>query len=243
MLMQSEVVRRSVVIGLTALSVAFGLSPGFGQVALDLEAHQDFISSLSSPDPGSLIAGPASPTGIGRPPRVGPNVRVNAAQQPSPNGLLGRSETSIAATDDGIFLVAGFNDAQGFCGAPFGAPCIPQTPPGLSGYAFSTDGGLTWTDGGAPDPGISDNVSDVFTRGDPWLDRGGFDNQTFYFANLAVHAVTGAGLGVGVHRGHFNPAGILTWHDVRVFNAPNAPHDLYDKEALAAAKDGSGKAY
>ena len=227
--MQSEVVRRSVVIGLTALSVAFGLSPGFGQVVMDLEAHQDFISALSTPDPGSATAGPASPTGIGRPPRVGPNVRVNAAQQPSPNGLLGRSETSIAATDDGIFLVTGFNDAQGFCGAPFGAPCTPQTPPGLSGYAFSSDGGLTWTDGGAPPV-----INHVFTRGDPWLALGGMDSTTFFYANLAVDdRDANVSFGVSVHRGHFS-SGSFSWSDVHTFNALNAPSDFYDKEAIAA---------
>src|SRR3989441_7540663 len=231
--------RRGLILGLMALVLTFGPSPGFGQVAVDLEAHEDFISALSAPNPGSFIAGPASPTGTGRPPRVGPNVRVNAAQQPSPNGLLGRSETSIASTDDGQFLVAAFNDAQGFCGPPFGVACTPQTPPGLSGYAFSSDGGLMWTDGGSPDPGV---FGDVFTRGDPWLDRGGFDRQTFYFANLAVNATTGADLGVSVHRGHFFGVNLM-WEDVRVFNAPNAPSDFYDKEAIAAAKDGSGTAY
>src|SRR3990170_3264333 len=42
---------------------------------------------------------------------VGPNVRVNAAQ----TSLLGRSETTIATSVDGTKLVAGWNDAQGFC--------------------------------------------------------------------------------------------------------------------------------
>lgn len=76
-------------------------------------------------------------------PGVGPNVQVNAPQQAFPNGLLGRSETTIAASNSGKLLLAGFNDAQGFCGPPFGAPCTPENPPGLSGFSFSTDGGLT----------------------------------------------------------------------------------------------------
>jgi hypothetical protein len=107
----------------------------------------------------------------------------------------------------------------------------------LSGYAFSTNGGLTWTDGGAP-PSFGTNV---FTRGDPWMDRGGLDNATFYYANLAVDATTGASLGVSVHRGHFS-GGSFSWQDVHAFNTPN-PKDAYDKEALVAAKDGSGAAY
>src|SRR6266581_1486875 len=151
---------------------------------------QEFLSGgATMPDTESLSPGPGSRTGTGRPPRVGPNTRVNDPQQAFPNGLLGRSETSVAAINGGQQIVAGFNDAQGFCGPPFGVACTPQSPPGLSGFAFSTDGGLTWTDGGAPDPALFNNV---FTRGDPWLDSGGPSN-TFYYANLAVDATTGAG--------------------------------------------------
>ncbi len=199
---------------------------------------QDLLSGGSTlPDMSVTAPGPGSPLGTKRPPRVGPNIQVNAPQQAFPNGLLGRSETSIAATDDGQLLLAGFNDAQGFCGPPFGAACTPESPPGLSGFAFSTDGGSTFTDGGAPDPAVFNNV---FTRGDPWMDRGGFDGLTFYYANLAVDATTGASLGVSVHRGHFNNG--FAFEDVRTFNSSN-PNDGYDKEAIAVAKDGSGTAY
>jgi hypothetical protein len=168
------------------------------------------------------------------------NVLVNAPQQPFPNGLLGRSETTVASSSNGRFLLAGFNDAQGFCGSLFGAPCTPENPPGLSGFAFSTDGGVTWTDGGAPDPALSP-AGNVFTRGDPWMDRGGFDGQTFYYSNLALDINTGNSLGVSVHRGRFDEEG-FRFTDVQTFNTSN-PGDGYDKDAMAAAKDGSGAAY
>jgi hypothetical protein len=218
--------------------------------------HQEFLSGgATEPDFEALVAGPGSPTGGGAPPRVGPNVRANAPQQAAPNGLLGRSETTIAATTDGKLLLVGWNDAQGFCGPPFGSACTPQSPPGLSGWAFSTDGGATFTDGGGPDL-LGTNV---LTRGDPWMDRGGADNATFYYANLAVHKTTGASLGISVHRGHFS-GGTFAWEDIHTFDSPNnpgscvtlqpppappvpTPCDFYDKEALVAAKDGSGSAY
>ena len=164
---------------------------------------------------------------------VSPNVRVNARQAPAPAGLLGRSETTIAVAPDGHHMVAGWNDAQGFCGPPFGAPCAPQVPNGLSGYGFSANGGSRWTDGGAPDPslGFGSVGVPVFTRGDPWLAIGA-DGQTFFYANLAVNRDTGADLGVSVHRGSFNGPN-FAWHDVRVFNSPNGANDFYDKEAIA----------
>ncbi len=169
--------------------------------------------------------------------QVGPNVRVNAPQQAFPNGLLGRSETTVASREDGRFIVVGFNDAQGFCGAPFGSACTPQTPSGLSGYAFSTDGGLTFTDGGAPDPARFGNV---FTRGDPWLDRGGKDKKTFFYANLAVDASTGVDLGVSVHRGRFRGRN-FAWEDVHVLAPPRGEvRDFYDKEAIAVDREGRG---
>ena len=156
-------------------------------------SHREFLSGGAlEPDLERQLPGPASPTKgsatttkrpvpsspktyTGGQLQVGPNVRVNDPQQPFPNGLLGRSETTIAASEDGNLLLTGFNDAQGFCGPPFGVACTPENPPGLSGFAFSLNGGLTWTDAGAPDP---QSFNNVFTRGDPWMDRGGFDNVT-----------------------------------------------------------------
>ena len=180
----------------------------------------------------------SSPTSTGRPPRVGPNVRTNAAQLALPDGLFGRSETTIAGAAGGSQLVAGFNDAQGFCGPPFGASCTPPPNPGLSGFSYSTDSGLSWTDTGPP-PALG---TDIFTRGDPWLDRGGADGSTYYYANLAVSYPAGQDRGVSVHRGHFTSTGSFVWDDAHSFTHPNAG-DLYDKDALAAAKDGSGAVY
>jgi len=225
-------------------------------------------SALFGHDEENSVGGGSPPSGTfnpRRPPNVTPNTRVNLPQALAPAGLLGRSETSLSVSGEGNFLVAGWNDAQGFCGPPFNAACTPQSPPGLSGYGFSTDGGVTWTDGGAPFITGSPNPAfpacgDIFTRGDPWLDVGGRGNDTVYYANLFVHLTPsghptcalgdqGSG-GVSVHRGHFTETspGVFTfgWNDVRVLQAvPGVgvsvgyPLDFYDKEALAADKSGS----
>jgi hypothetical protein len=211
-------------------------SPAWGQG--NEKKKPNFITApkhMGSNGPKSL--GPGSPTGTGSPPRVGPNIRDNATQQAAPNGLLGRSETSIATSPDGSQILVGFNDAQGFCGPPFGAPCTPENPPGLSGYAFSTDGGLTFTDAGAPPL-----FNNVFTRGDPWMDRGGLDNATFYYSNLSVDATTGAALGISIHRGHFGK-NTFSFTDVHTMNATDPNNNFYDKDSFASAHDGSGAAY
>ena len=206
--------------------------------------HEEFLSGgATSPDLEKRAPGPRSPIRVARTGLktgtnqlvVGPNVRVNDPQQAFPNGLLGRSETTVAASGDGELVLVGFNDAQGFCGPPFGSACTPENPPGLSGFGFSLDGGLTFTDGGAPDPKLFNNV---FTRGDPWMDRGGLDNKTFFYGNLSVDATSGADLGVSVHRGQFKNGG-FAFQDVHVLGPAN-PNDFFDKDALAAAKDGSG---
>lgn len=175
-----------------------------------------------------------APGNIGHDSGSGTNVQVNAPQLPYPDGLIGNSETSIASTSDGQHLVAGWNDASGFCGAPFGVSCTPAG--GLSGYAYSTDGGKTWTDGGAPPI-----INDVYTRGDPWLTS---DGHNIFYANLAVNSTSGADLGVSIHTGHFTRNGGFVWTGVQVLSSPanqaNPGFDFYDKESITMANDGSG---
>ncbi|HEX8351363.1 MAG TPA: hypothetical protein VF611_00455, partial [Pyrinomonadaceae bacterium] len=183
-----------------------------------------------------VLPGPASAS-RGRHPLTGPNVLVNDPQRPYPDGLLGRSETTIAASQNGRELIAGWNDVEGFLRQPFDT-ALPG-PPGLSGFGYSTDGGATWTDGGSPPV-----IDHILTAGDPWMDRGGADNKTFFFSNLAIDErlpPENLELGVSVHRGHFTRDG-FAWEDARLI-APPDPNDGYDKGMLAAAKDGSGRVY
>ncbi|MPZ21246.1 MAG: hypothetical protein GEV06_25615 [Luteitalea sp.] len=174
-------------------------------------------------------------SGTGPPPRVSTNVRVNDAQRFFPDGLIGRSETSIVASRNAQGLVAGWNDADGFCA--LGTDCT-VTQLGLTGFAFSADGGKSWTDGGAPPL-----FDDIFTFGDPWLDRGGADKDTIYLSSIGSDLGTGQ-FGMSIHRGRFSGPGQFAWEDVRfvtpgVTSGPGGG-DFLDKEAIAAAKDGSG---
>jgi hypothetical protein len=233
---------RALLAAMIILTIAFAMSPSFGQGTTDLgESRQDRLSSAGQEDQelGLDGVGPAtldeevwtsnSSDGFVV---VGPNVRVNAFQQER----FGRSETAIAASEDGKRIVVGWNDARGFCGPPFGRVCTPPNPPGLSGFGVSADGGLTFAEGGAPPVFVVDDVP-VFTRGDPWLavDPGG---HTFFYANLAVDARdANVSLGVSVHRGRFQD-GRFSWFDVHVFNAEHAPRDAYDKEAITVDERG-----
>lgn len=207
-------------------------------VQLDPESLDKRIEMMSG---GAIEFDPsASPgdggfTGTGHPPRVSMNVQVNDPQSFLPDGLVGRSETAVVTNQGGQKLIAGWNDADGFCFLiPGLCTSIPQV--GLSGFGYSTDGGKTWTDGGAP------FLDDILTFGDPWLDRGGLDKNTYYFSNIAQDLGTGLS-GLSVHRGRFDGRS-FTWDDVRlvipeILSGPGGG-DFLDKEAIAAAKDGSG---
>jgi hypothetical protein len=230
-------------VGMIILAVTLAMSPSFGQGATGLgESRQERRSAagqanLQGPDQVAAVPGVLGAV-FGTPPAsfdglivVGPNVRVNAAQQVR----FGRSETTIASGQDGQRIVVGWNDARGFCGPPFNTPCPPPSSPGLSGFGFSIDGGATFTEGGAPPVLVVENVP-VFTRGDPWLAADRYGN-TFFYANLAVHAVTGEDLGVSIHRGRFSN-GTFSWFDAHTVNSPNSGSDAYDKEAIAVDEQG-----
>jgi hypothetical protein len=203
--------------------------------------HQEFLTAISS---DAIFGTSTAFTSTSSAPAitVGPNIRVNAPQQPSPNGLLGRSETTIAVGANQLNMIAGWNEANGFLKVPFTVPpSIPGTP-GLSGFAFSTDGGNSWTDTGPPPlfPASTSFFSgNVVTRGDPWQAVAQSNGvETFYYANLAVFDKRDSSnnivdAGVSVHRGTFTGS-TFTWSDLHLLSAPNAPFDFYDKEAIAA---------
>lgn len=183
-----------------------------------------------------LVALIAPDTAFAAGPVVSPNVQINDPSPLFPAGLQTRNTPTLAASEDGQSLLAGWDDFEGFCGLL--RACPPPPARGISGYGFSTDGGQTWTDAGTPFP-----IGPAFTAGHSWADRGGeAGNEVFYFTSRMQ---TGGGfastVGLGVHRGYFD-AGTFVWSDAQII-PPVEPGDAYSRQAIAAAKDASGAAY
>lgn len=184
----------------------------------------------------TLFSGAATAAHAAGGPQVGPNVQVNDPQLPFPEDQPSRNSTTIAASENGKNILIGWDDFQGFCGTQ--RPCVPAPHKGISGYGFSTDGGITWTDGGPPPLiGLAE------TAGHPWVDRGGEEgNETFYFVSrMRTNGSNVFSAGIGIHRGHF-AAGTFVWDDGQILTPPD-PNDFYGRQAIAAAKDNSGAAY
>jgi hypothetical protein len=180
---------------------------------------------------GALV--PAAPALAAGP--VGPNTRMNAPQLPAPQGRLGRAAVAVAASADGQRIVAAWETIQGGCGGPYpGEPCPKPEKPGLTAIGYSTDGGKTWTEAGAPM--LADGI---MTGGHPWLARGGADDETFYLANRGRNPDFSQN-GITFHRGHFKD-GAFVWEEARHF-APARQGDVWRSTSIAAAP-GGGQVY
>ena len=219
------------------------------------ESHKlfTFASSLGGPSSVGTFGVPISGHDSGwpgPPPQVGANTQVNDPQ----NFPFGRSETTIAVSGSGRHMVVGWNDGQGFCGPPFPfpLPCTIETP-GFAGYAYSSNGGESFIDGGVPPlghrvgfgpgPGDVSETGEYLVVGDPALDVGGLLNKTFYYVNLAEfvdqhHIFFGPDptAGVVVHKGRFDRRGSFEWTDAVLLQSPNYPRDFLDKEFIATDK-------
>ena len=131
-------------------------------------------------EPG-LTSAPSSPQKNGGKGGFIPNVNAaSTAEDIAPSGVraFGQSETSIAAA--GPYVVEAWNDATGFF-----APCgSPNNKEELTGFAFSNDGGNTFTDlGGLPNL----NCATSLTEGDPSVEVyqvGG--NTYFYISSIFI---------------------------------------------------------
>ncbi|MEK7756017.1 MAG: sialidase family protein, partial [Planctomycetota bacterium] len=130
----------------------------------------------------------------------------------------GQAETAIAIDETGLHVVIGFNDDRGF----------DRNPISGSGFAYSDDGGVTWTDGGQlPSPGTDFINTTAYPQlfGDPdikYLGNGTFIYSSIMLKKFGANAVAQT---LSVHRsvdfGH-------TW--AGPFEVPSAtnPHGLVD---------------
>jgi hypothetical protein len=146
------------------------------------------------------------------------NVRVNDPSEDSHMvDQTTQSETAIGV--HGANVVVGFNDSQQ-------TGLFLTAASNLTGYAYSTNGGQSFTDAGD-----LLNAPAFINLGDPWLgsDRSG----DFYYSNLMINGMTGD-LDVGVAKS--TDAG-------KTFSAPTVvspSNDLFyfgDKDALAVGPD------
>jgi hypothetical protein len=195
-------------------SPAGRLMTGSARRALEFEAHADQSSEAKGtasnikqshgghgPDNGSLT-----------------NVRVNdPGEDTHQTDQTTQSETAIAVA--GSNVVVGFNDSQtGLLVLTAGAD--------LSGYAYSRDGGRTFTDGGA-----LPNVPAQNNFGDPWLatDRSG----AIYYSTLSFDAFN-FNLGVGVAK---STDGGKTWSQPVIASPQGQFFYMGDKEAMTTGPD------
>lgn len=100
------------------------------------------------------------------------------------HGSGGQAETSVACDSTGQHIVVGFNDTRGFA----------LNPTRVSGFMYSDDGGVTWTDGGQlPSPGSDAIGATLFPQvfGDPEIVYLG--GSTFIYASIMVKKFSATG--------------------------------------------------
>lgn len=179
-----------------------------------------------TPDTNSIagkVAKVTSAKGGGGTPLV--NVRVNnPANDSHQTDQTTQSETSVA--------VSGSNVAVGFNNSQHSLQPFLTAGTDISGVAYSSDGGQTFTDGGAL-PNAPGNVN----LGDPWLASD--SSGAMYYSNLVGDGATGFLL-VGVSR---STDGGKTWTPAASIQPPPAQFFYSaDKDALIAGP-GNGNLY
>jgi hypothetical protein len=169
-------------------------------------------AAMTAPVPsgwGGSHKGVGTPSNGSHPPGtvIGINYTTNdPAACSNGNGVI-KSETAI--TQSGNTVVVGYNDFRGFY--------CPQNGFQVNGWSYSTDRGITWTDGHAlPNSGQ--------WRGDPWLATG--PDGTIYMTGLYGNPSLTS---IGVLRGTVDPnTGLVSWSSPTIVNLGSP-----DKEAIA----------
>jgi hypothetical protein len=113
----------------------------------------------------------------------------NLAEDVSPSGTrgYGQSETSVAA--NGPYVVEAWNDATSFF-----SPCgSPQYKEEATGYAFSANGGQTFTDlGGLPNNNCSFETGFLY-QGDPSVETVTIGGVRYFYIASLFNSLNGTG--------------------------------------------------
>jgi len=166
------------------------------------------LSALSSRSVGTVISA------------LGPNVLANDTTGDRDNAW-GQSEPAIGATGDNV--VAAWNNGKGF-----------SDDSDLMAYGYSTDGGVTFHDGGAvPRPSNAKWSSDPVVIVNE-------KTSEFYFVGL-IETSTGTRNGLAIARGTFSGT-TLTWGTAFVIRDVSNSTDFIDKP-WAAVDSSSGRIY
>lgn len=190
------------------------------RLALEAMARAERPEAALRTDP-RFAKGTTSSGGVQAPSSSFTNVRVNDPSLDTHQAdQTTQSETTIAVS--GANVVVGYNDSaqalQPFLTA--GAD--------LNGYAYSTNGGASFTDGGT-----IPNKQAFINLGDPWLaaDRAG----NVYYSSLAIDGFSG-NLDVAVAK---STNGGHTFTEPVLASPPNALFYFGDKDALTVGRSAS----
>src|SRR5450755_1441732 len=172
-----------------------------------------------SPSPLPAGGSPLASGGVSPPAPSFSNVRVNnPAEDTHQVDQTTQSEPTIAVA--GSRVAVGFNDSQQ-------TPLFFEAGSGLTGYAYSTDGGASFTDGGS-----LPNEPEFNNLGDPWLASDRHSNM--YFSTLAQDAFYG-NVDIGVAK---SSDGGKTWTAAAPVTRPqSSTFYMADKDAITAGRD------
>jgi HYDIN/CFA65/VesB-like, Ig-like domain/FlgD Ig-like domain len=181
------------------------MSP-MGRIAAGLDPAPVVPQTLGSPAFTTTTPRPPRPTGF-----QGSDVLVN-----DPNAPDFQSETSIAVAGQNV--VVAYNDVRGFA----------LSPPSVTGFAYSTDGGATFTDGGQLPTTGGGTV-----YGDPDVKvRTSGGGTTFVCSSIYATPTGSASLCV-----HVSTNGGATWFGPREVTSATSSTDFSDKSFIGFDQD------
>jgi hypothetical protein len=198
-------------------SASASFEPIKGAIPLDEALSAGGVAALFGPDaaddnpqPGYHDNGRGGNTFVNDPCLDPPPI----APPPENRRRTVQSETEIAvlnaAGSMGKKMVAGYNDSYGFY----------NDKEGLSGYAYSVDGGNTWIDGGGLPPRTPTGGSNFEYSGDPVVV---VHHQTQRFFYSSIYRRDNGTFTLSVNRGTFQaapPQGVESVANTRCLNDP-----------------------